>query len=134
MSKKNYSSKHLAISFLCGSVFFSGVALAANEKIEVSLDRVSLFVQGVNKSSSDGIYDNNGTQVPESMNYRGTTYVPVRMMSNLLGQSVYWEGNGKSVSIGVPTVTFVDAKGQTIGSALLKQQTDGVEITVKYPV
>ncbi|QYR22512.1 superoxide dismutase family protein [Paenibacillus sp. sptzw28] len=131
MSEKNYSIKHLAVSFLCGSVFFSGVALAAGDKIEANLDRVSLFVQGENKSSADGLYDNGGTQVPESLDYRGTTYVPVRMVSSLLGQPVYWEGNGRSVSIGAPTATFVDAKGQTIGSAVLKQQANGVEITVK---
>jgi Cu-Zn family superoxide dismutase len=131
MNGKKYGFKHLAISFLCGSVFFSGVALAASEKIEVSFQKLSLFVQGEDKSSSDGYFDNNGTQVPESLIYKGTTYVPVRMMNNLIGQPVYWENGSKSVSIGTPTVTLVNAKGEKIGSAVLQQKPEGVEITLK---
>ncbi|XEC96139.1 superoxide dismutase family protein [Paenibacillus tarimensis] len=131
MSERKYGIKHLAGAFLCGSLFFSGIAMASSEQIEVSFQKLAFYVQGEDKSSADGIFNNNGKEVPESLIYQGTTYVPIRMVSGLLGQPVYWENNGKAVSIEVPTVVLVDQDGQVIGSAVLKQVEDDVEISIK---
>src|SRR4051794_6712278 len=95
-----YKFKHLAISFLCGSIFFSGLSFAAVKNVEVSFDRLKFFVNGENKTSQDSMYDNNGTKVPASFIYQGTTYMPVRMISNLLGSKVDWNAGCKAVMIG----------------------------------
>ncbi|SCW83375.1 Copper amine oxidase N-terminal domain-containing protein [Paenibacillus tianmuensis] len=98
--KPNYTTKHLVISFLCGSIFFSGLTFAASQNIEVSFEKLKFIINGVDKTSSDGQFDNNGTKVPASFIYDGTTYIPMRMVSNMLGKSIDWDGKNQAVIIG----------------------------------
>jgi hypothetical protein len=97
---KSFRFKHVAISFVCGSFFFSGLAWAAPQQLHVSMDKVKLFLDGVDKTSKDGTYDNNGTKVPASFIYDGTTYVPIRMVGDMLGKPVTWDQACKAVVIG----------------------------------
>ncbi|MBD0382398.1 superoxide dismutase family protein [Paenibacillus sedimenti] len=128
MVKKTYGIKHLAAAFLCGAICFSGVAAAATDHIEVSFDKLNFLIKGKDMTSADGKFDNNGTKVPESLIYEGTTYVPLRLAGNLIGESVYWEGQSKSVSVGTPYVKLYNGKGEQIGSVVLTQDKSGVRI------
>src|SRR4030095_14028601 len=99
MMSKNYSFKHVAVSFVCGSLFFSGIGFAASSS-DISLQKLKLIVDGVNKSAPDGLYNNQGDNVPETLMYQNTIYVPVRMIGELLGKSVEWESGSRSVLFG----------------------------------
>ncbi|WP_284646254.1 superoxide dismutase family protein [Paenibacillus silviterrae] len=122
----------LAIGFLGGALFFSGLSHAASTtNLEVSLDRLQFFVQGEDKTSAEGKYDNGGTQVPEAIVYEGTTYIPLRKAADLLGESVYWDGLTRGVSIGKPYVIVYDGKGNRIGEAVLTPYAGGVNVALK---
>lgn len=130
MKQRTYSLKTVAGAFLCGSVFFSGLAYAASQHVEIHTDRLGFFVKGVDKTSADGVFDNGGTKVPESFLYGGTTYVPVRKAAELLGD-VYWDAGTRAVSIGTPYVTLFNAKGEPAGHATLNQDPDGVKMRIQ---
>ncbi|UKS28508.1 alginate lyase family protein [Paenibacillus sp. HWE-109] len=99
MSRK-YSLKQVVVSFLCGSLFFSGIGFAASSSTDISLKKVRLFVDGVNKSAPNGNYNNQGDKVPESLVYQNTTYVPVRMVGELMGKNVEWDTACRAIIIG----------------------------------
>lgn len=126
--KKTMSLKHVGVAFLCGSLFFSGVAMAKSSSISVSFEKLRFLVQGEDRSTASGTFDNGGKQVPSSILYEGTTYVPVRMVSDLLDQPVYWDGQTKSVYLGETEVSIVKADGTVIGHAALSQGDQGVRV------
>lgn len=96
-----FKFKQGIIGFMVGSIFFSGLTFAATtQNIEVSFDKLKFVINGVDKSTSDGQFDNQGTKVPASFIYQGTTYIPMRMVSNMLGKAVDWDGSNMAVLIG----------------------------------
>lgn len=100
-------AKYAVSGFLVGSIFFGSLAFAATQKIEVSMDRLKFFVHKVDVTPTDknGNFSNQGSVVPGSIIYKGTTYVPLRLMSNLLGEpDVKWEPSTKSIHIGGETL------------------------------
>ncbi|AEI42209.1 superoxide dismutase family protein [Paenibacillus mucilaginosus] len=128
MSRK-YGKKHLAAAFLCGTLFFSGLSYAATQSIDVSFPQLKFFVNGEDKTPA-AEFDNNGTKVPSSLIYEGTTYVPLRMVGQMVTEAVYWDGNTSSVSIGQPHVLLTDAAGKSLGSAVLTAAPQGVSVKV----
>lgn len=131
MKNKISRLKHASIGFLCGAVCFGGIAQAAMQPIQVSFDKIKFFVQGIERSSPNGTYDNGGISVPEAMIYEGTTYVPIRKVSELLNMPVFWDGRNKAVSVGGAHVELSDASGTAIGQAELIQDADVVRIHLK---
>lgn len=89
-----------AAGFLVGTLFFSGVAWGATNKIEVSFDPVRFIVDKVDKTPSGGKFNNNGSSVPSSIIYSGTTYVPIKLVGDMIGKPVAWDGKTKSVLFG----------------------------------
>jgi Copper amine oxidase N-terminal domain. len=100
MMKMLDKMKYAACGFLAGAVFFGSVAFAATSKIDVLLGEVKFLVNGVDKTPQDGMFDNNGTKVPHSFVYSGTTYVPIRMVSQLLNIPVKWDAANNTVVLG----------------------------------
>ncbi|WP_309122321.1 superoxide dismutase family protein [Paenibacillus sp.] len=131
MTKKQFSYARVGAAFLCGSVFFSGLAMAQTNSISVSFDDLKFMVRGEDRSSANGTFDNQGTKVPESMMYQGTTYVPIRMVGELLGQPVHWDGTTKSVYLGETDIELVNADGEAIGRVSLSQAEGGVRVSVE---
>ncbi len=131
MRMKTLNWKQIGIAFACGSLFFSGIAMAKQSNISVSFDKVRIFVNGADRTSADGQYGNQGQKVPESLQYKGTTYVPIRMVGELLGQSVYWAEATKSVWIGETYVPIMNGSGEVIGKALLSEAEGGVKIRME---
>ncbi|WP_284645691.1 superoxide dismutase family protein [Paenibacillus silviterrae] len=131
MEMKRLSLKHWAGVFLFGSLCFSSVSLAQSENISVGFDKLRFVVAGEDHTTQDGMYNNNGQKVPESIVYEGTTYVPVRKVVEMLNMPVQWDGTTKTVWIGAVTVDMRDAEGSVIGHAALSQGENGVNIEVK---
>lgn len=128
---KRFNKKHMVAAFLCGSLFFSGVAMAKSDSIQVSFKKLRFIVQGDDRSSADGMIDNQGSQVPEALIYKGTTYVPVRIVSEMLQVPIHWEGDTKTVWIGEVEIPLKDSSGTVIGHANLTQVDNGVNIHVE---
>ncbi|RED55733.1 stalk domain-containing protein [Cohnella lupini] len=79
------------IGFLCGGVFFSGIAYAATGSIKVDFRDIRYYFDGVNKQPSK---DTRG------FIYKNTTYVPLRFVADSLGKPVEWVNSTNSVYIG----------------------------------
>lgn len=82
----------------------AGIALASSglTTIQVNAKPVNFYVNGANVTPTGGVFDNQGSRVPDALIYDGTTYVPIRMVSNMIGQSVQWVGSKYAVAIGRP--------------------------------
>lgn len=77
------------------TVVMSGVITAFAATIDVEIGGIRIFWDGVEKILTDV----NGETV-EPMIYNGTTYVPVRAMSELMGKSVEWDEATTTVYVG----------------------------------
>lgn len=136
VKKKTYKLKHLAGAFLAGAMMFSGFSFAAAnpegtlDAIKYTTSKISYYVNGKDHSTADGQYMNQGTAAPDSIIHNGTTYVPVRMVSDLVGQPVYWEQASRTVSLGFPVVKLYNAAGEPAGFATLEQVDDGVKVKI----
>ncbi|MBD8838889.1 hypothetical protein IFU39_13795 [Paenibacillus sp. CFBP 13594] len=74
--------KGLVIGILIGSTITGATAFAATTTpIKAAIQKVSLYVDGSKKSTTDAI------------TYKNTTYVPVRSMSNAIGEKVSLKGD-----------------------------------------
>ena len=93
----NIFKRFAALALCTGMV--TGTALAANtvyKNIRVQYCGIKLVVNGAPVTPKDA----NGSTV-EPFIYNGTTYLPVRAVGNALGQDVAWNGNTKTVYIGM---------------------------------
>lgn len=70
-------------------------AMAAMKDIKVSVGGISIYVDGQLKVPVNA----QGTPV-DPLVYDGTTYLPVRAISNMLGKEVTWDGDTSSIYIG----------------------------------
>ncbi|WP_217597882.1 NPCBM/NEW2 domain-containing protein [Cohnella sp. GbtcB17] len=95
-------AKYAVSGFVVGALFFGSIGFAASssQSIQVSLQKVFFKINGVDKTTSDGMYDNNGTKVPASFMYKGTNYLPMRMVAEMLGKEVKWDGKNSTVLVG----------------------------------
>ncbi|MGV2887183.1 hypothetical protein [Paenibacillus taichungensis] len=74
--------KGLVIGILIGSTITGATAFAATTTpIKAAIQKVSLYVDGTKKSTTDVI------------TYKNTTYIPVRSMSNAMGEKVSLKGD-----------------------------------------
>ncbi|PIH59068.1 stalk domain-containing protein [Paenibacillus sp. LK1] len=74
--------KGLVIGILIGSTITGATAFAATTTpIKAAIQKVSLYVDGTKKSTTDAI------------TYKNTTYIPVRSMSNAIGEKVSLKGD-----------------------------------------
>lgn len=96
--------KKRAISFICIFLamvlcFGMGVAAAGNlETISAYLNHgITIKLDGVQKT----LYDASGNPT-SPITYQGTTYIPLRSISNLIGLDVQWDGANNTVLLGDP--------------------------------
>ena len=90
---------------------------------------VKIYVDGVEMKPTDA----NGKPV-DTFIYNGTTYVPLRAVSQSLGENVQWDGATQTVYIGDdPRMTAnSDANGSYILKVCPPYQTDGYYTEKSY--
>lgn len=90
---------------IIGGMLTSGIAFAKQitETAELFYNNIKVYIDGGEIVPKDA----NGNIV-EPFIHNGTTYLPVRAISNALGQDVEWEGETQSVYIGKKDQTKPD--------------------------
>ncbi|GIO29385.1 MULTISPECIES: NPCBM/NEW2 domain-containing protein [Paenibacillus] len=94
--------KYAICGFVAGAMFFGSIGFAAStsQSIQVYMQKVFFRINGVDKTTADGTFNNNGTNVPASFMYKGTNYLPMRMVAEMLGKEVQWDGKNSTVIVG----------------------------------
>lgn len=97
-------------SFLVSMMVVPGFAAGIRKTITAYVGDIDIYVDNVLKIPTDA----NGNRV-EPMIYDGTTYLPVRAISNMLGEEVTWDGDTRSIYIGEkPSKGTVGVAGKDI--------------------
>lgn len=79
------------------------------QNIEVEFNKVNIALNGMIMGKAGENYTlANGQQVPYSILYKGTTYLPMRKVGELLGKEVGWDGSTSTAKL--------DDKGKTVNN------------------
>ena len=81
------------------AIIFSGItvwAATGTKSVDITYRDIKLYVDGVLITPKDA-----NDNIVEPFIYNGTTYLPVRALSEALGKRVTWDGNTSSVIIGL---------------------------------
>lgn len=96
---KKWDAKSFFGGLLVGSLFFSGLSLAAGKtliEVETNNPPLTYYFNGIPKSPANG---------QQGFLYKNTTYVPLRFITDNLGSNVIYDPNTASLYIGkFPTV------------------------------
>lgn len=88
---------------VCAALTLTSIISVSAQNIDVIMNGIKIYWDGVEKTLTDA----NGNKV-EPMIYQGTTYVPLRAMSNLMGKEVDWNQSEMAVYVGTkPTMRTI---------------------------
>lgn len=90
----------LSAAFTIGMWTGAGKANDFKETISAYFYPVTYYFDGKKDTSDPKTYKNNGTSVPKSITYEGTTYVPLRYIGEKLGKQVGYDHKTRSVWLG----------------------------------
>jgi hypothetical protein len=98
--KKVQKAKYTIIGFIL-AIFINNVILPVLAvQIDVVFNAVNITMNGKQIAKSGENYTlDNGTQVPFSILYNGTTYLPLRKLGELYDKDILWDGNTSTASI-----------------------------------
>ena len=97
--------KGLIVGLTIGSVLSGTAAFAAGNQIEVAFRQLTYMFDGVEKAPTEG----------KGFIYEGTTYVPLRFMSESLGKKVAWDEATSTIWVGNnPHLVVATYKGGTV--------------------
>ena len=71
-------------------------------QIMVNATPMHFYVGGADKTPTGATFDNQGIKVLDGFVYDKTTYVPIRLAAELLGQTIQWDSKHYAVDIGTP--------------------------------
>lgn len=93
--------KGIIIGIIVSTVLFGSVFAATNGvSISTVLNGISISINGVIKAKPGENYKlTNGSEVPYSINYKGTTYLPLRKVAELLDKNVDYIGSNNTAYI-----------------------------------
>jgi len=88
----------LLIGIIIGCFCTLGTIYADN--LDVLLNSVKININGATLLNSNENYTlADGSEVPSSLIYGGTTYLPIRKLSELLGREIAWDGDTRTIDI-----------------------------------
>lgn len=91
MNQRFKAMKHFVVGFLACACITGSVAYASGEaSIQVVFKSIRYMFDGVEKAPSDG----------KSILYEGTTYVPLRFISESIGKEVEWDSETETIWVG----------------------------------
>lgn len=107
--------KGFAIGAVCAAIVCTSSVFAQSmqKTFTAYFDNIKVMVNGEEKN----LKDTNGSDI-EPFIVDGTTYLPVRAISELLGMPVNWDGNSKTVYIGEVPEKFTGLLDQNTMSSL----------------
>ncbi len=115
MNNKKFNIKSFTLGVCLALVLTSTITVMA-QTIDVFMGGIKVYWEGVEKT----LRDSKGDKV-EPILYNGTTYVPLRAMSNLMGKDVDWNQNEKAVYVGkkptMKTYSLEDMRKNINGSS-----------------
>jgi len=96
---KKSTIKGIIAGVVAGAVIV-GTSTVFAEDIQVLLNSVNINLNGQKVASVDESYElQNGSEVPYSILYEGTTYLPIRKVSELLEIGIGWDNDTRTVLI-----------------------------------
>lgn len=93
--RKLHHARDILIGMLLMAILMGLMGAAATQKNITVTTGIPIYVDGVEMKPTDA----NGNPV-DTFVYNGTTYVPLRAVSQYLGKAVKWDGSSRSVYIG----------------------------------
>lgn len=97
--------KGLIVGLTIGTMISGTAAIAASSQIEVAFRNLTYMFDGIEKVPSDG----------KGFIYEGSTYVPIRFVSEALGKKVEWDAEHETIWIGNnPTKIVAAFQGGTV--------------------
>lgn len=91
--------KGILAGVLAGAITVCSFPVVANS-IETVMNSVNIKLNGTKVASANENYElQNGKSVPFSILYEGTTYLPIRKVSELLSVDIDWENESRTVII-----------------------------------
>jgi cell wall-associated NlpC family hydrolase len=134
----------------------SGISLATGKLQQVTADLVPFYWKaGDSRFSAVDGYNDGAEQLPGSLNYKGTTYIPIRLLAETLGYEIGWDDVSKTATIFdpahsddpasdfpagdkveyVPNTAFLKSSAlmlaqADVGAAVLETFTPGMKINV----
>ncbi|NHN31710.1 C40 family peptidase [Paenibacillus agricola] len=78
----------------------SGISVASGKLQQVTADLVPFYWKaGESRFSAVDGYNDGAEQLPGSLNYKGTTYIPIRLLAETLGYEIGWDGTSQTATI-----------------------------------
>jgi cell wall-associated NlpC family hydrolase len=109
---------------ILGGSILANVAFAAGVlQVEANIVDFSWKIGG-HKYSSDTSYSDGSVQLPTSLNYQGTTYIPIRLLAETLGYQVEWDNATR-------TATLEDPDNSEDPVADLPEENKGKPVTIE---
>lgn len=86
--------------FVVSSILFLSISGVFAESINAIFNAVNIKINGVLAAKAGENYTlSNGDEVPFSISYKGTTYLPMRKLAELLGKEVNWDSKTKTAIV-----------------------------------
>jgi hypothetical protein len=89
--------------FVVALLLFSSIgvfAAVSTQSIDVLMNSINIAINGEVKGNAGESYQlSNGGQVPFSIVYKGTTYLPLRKVAELLDKEVTWNGDTNTAGV-----------------------------------
>lgn len=89
--------------FLCSALVFSSISVygaGLSQTLNVAVNTVNVAINGGVVGPAGANYTlSNGDTVPYSILYKGTTYLPVRKVAELVGKQVVWDSKSNTAGI-----------------------------------